>query len=70
MAKGLPIFKAGDPEQLQNYRPVSLLPVFSKIYEKIMFQKIMSFLIHKILYINFNMDLGLSTQPYTLLYIY
>ena len=44
MAKVIPIFKAGDPEQLQNYRPVSLLPVFSKIYEKIMFKKIMSFL--------------------------
>ena len=44
MAKVISIFKAGDPEQLQNYRPVSLLPVFSKIYEKIMFKKIMSFL--------------------------
>ena len=44
MAKVIPIFKAGDPEQLQNYRPVSLLPIFSKIYEKIMFKKIMSFL--------------------------
>ena len=44
MAKVIPIFKAGDPEQLQNYRPVSLLPVFSKIYEKIMFKKTMSFL--------------------------
>ena len=43
MAKVIPIFKAGDPEQLQNYRPVSLLPAFAKIYEKIKFKKIMFF---------------------------
>ena len=37
MAKVIPIFKAGYPEQ--NYRPVSLLPVFSKIYDKNHVQK-------------------------------
>ncbi len=51
IAKVIPIFKASDPTLLQNYRPVSLLPAFSKILEKIMFNKLMSFLNqHNILY--------------------
>ena len=43
-AKVIPIFKASDPCILKNYRPVSLLSVFSKILEKIMFDKVTSFL--------------------------
>ena len=36
---------------LNNYRPISLLPVFSKLLEKIMFDKVMGFLTsHNILY--------------------
>ena len=44
IAKVIPIYKASDPTLFQNYRPVSLLPAFSKILEKVMFNKIMSFL--------------------------
>ncbi len=29
---------------MKNYRPISLLPAFSKIFEKVMYNKIMSFL--------------------------
>ena len=42
-AKVIPIYKASDRDQMNNYRPVSLLPAFSKILEKVMFNKIMSF---------------------------
>ena len=39
-AKVIPLLKKGDPLMPQNYRPVALLPVFSKILEKIVFNQI------------------------------
>ena len=38
IARVIPIFKAGDPNQLGNYRPISILPIFSKNFEKNSFQ--------------------------------
>ncbi len=35
IAKLIPLFKKGSTLETQNYRPVSLLPLFSKIYEKV-----------------------------------
>ena len=37
-AKVTPIFKSGDKAKVENYRPVSLIPVFTKIFEKIMYR--------------------------------
>ena len=42
--KVIPIFKTGDKTEFNNYRPISMLPVFSKILEKIIAKKLMSFL--------------------------
>ncbi len=51
IAKVVPIYKASDNTSLNNYRPISLLPSFSKLLEKIMFDKVMGFLkTHNILY--------------------
>ena len=44
VAKLTPIFKAGDPSLLSNYRPISILPVVSKVFEKVMYSKLIAFL--------------------------
>jgi len=42
IAKVIPIFKKGDKQNLNNYRPISLLPVLSKVLEKIINQQLTS----------------------------
>ena len=43
VAKVIPLFKQGDSKMLSNYRPISLLPMFSKLYEKAMHKRLYSF---------------------------
>lgn len=43
-AKVTPVFKDGEKTDVNNYRPISVLSVFSKIYEKILYQRLLSFL--------------------------
>ena len=40
----IPVHKKNDKRLVNNYRPISLLPVFGKIFEKIIFNKIYMFL--------------------------
>ena len=44
LAKVIPIFKKGARHDVNNYRPISLLPVFSKILEKLVYRHLLSFL--------------------------
>ena len=37
VAQVTPIYKKGDSELLENYRPVSMLPIFGKLFEKIIY---------------------------------
>ena len=39
IAKVVPIFKKGDPEISSNYRPLSHLQIFGKMYEKLMHKR-------------------------------
>lgn len=43
-AKVLPLFKNGELNDINNYRPISLLPIFSKVFEKIMATQMLDFL--------------------------
>ena len=53
IAKVVPIFKAKDRHDFNNYRPISLLPCFSKLLEKIVYKRLISFLNRfKIIYRN------------------
>ena len=51
IAKVLPFFKSSDNMLITNYRPISVLPIFSKILEKLMYTRLLEFINkHKILY--------------------
>ena len=63
-AKVIPIFKGGDSSQLSNYKPVSVLPCFSKILERLMYNRLLSFVKkHSLLYnYQFGFRKGYSTN--------
>ena len=44
MARVVPLFKKGDRSSAGNYRPVAILPVISKIYEKIVYKQFYNYL--------------------------
>ena len=50
-----PLFKRGDVNQLNNYRPISLLPTISKVFENIIYSQ---------LYTYFNENNLLTEQQY------
>ena len=44
IARIVPIHKSGDPKIVCNYRPISVLPLMNKIFEKMLYVRIDSFL--------------------------
>ena len=64
VAKVIPLFKADDPEKFSNYRPVSILPLFSKILEKLMYKRLLNYVTeNKILFeYQFGFREGYSTN--------
>ena len=51
IAKVTPVFKGGDSADLSNYRPISVLPCFSKILEQLMYNRLYKHLsVSEILY--------------------
>jgi hypothetical protein len=42
-AKVKPLHKMGDKYDMQNYRPISIIPVFSNLLEGLMYNKKISF---------------------------
>ena len=44
ISKVIPIFKSGSSEDINNYRPISLLSIFDKIIEKLMHKRLYDFL--------------------------
>ena len=53
IAKVIPLYKTKDPALFSNYRPISLLPVFSNILERLMYNSLYDFLTeHNLLSMN------------------
>ena len=44
LAKVLPIYKSEEEHFTQNYRPISVLPYFSKIYERVIYNHLMQYI--------------------------
>ena len=57
-----PIFKSGDKSLVFNYRPISLLCIISKIFEQIIYDKIIDFISPKLSLSQFGFLRGKSTS--------
>ena len=64
VSKIVPIHKGDSLFEMSNYRPISLLPIFSKILERLMYNRVIEFIKkYKILYENqYGFQKGLSTE--------
>ena len=63
LARVVPILKAGDPSQIANYRPISVLTFFSKVFEKIMYNCIFKSMDDNHVFMNINMVLDRNIIP-------
>jgi hypothetical protein len=43
LAKVIPVFKSGDSMLVNNFRPISVLTCFSKVFERIMYDRLIAF---------------------------
>ena len=64
IARVTPIFKGGDPSDISNYRSISVLPCFSKMLERITYNRLYKYQTNeKLLYSKqFGFQTGLSTE--------
>ena len=63
VAKVVPVFKKGNPTEVNNYRPISLLPVMSKVFEKIMHRRVTLFLTQQNFF--FKLQFGFRKNRFT-----
>ena len=45
LGKITPIFKKGNEELMENYRPISTLPIFGKIFEKVIYTRLYNYFV-------------------------
>ena len=66
LAKFVSIFKSGEYDKVPNYRTISVLSFFSKIFEKIMCNNVVNFMDKNDTFYKYQLDSGRAT-PLTLL---
>ena len=62
-SKVKPIYKKGDIADLNNYRPISLLPTISKVFERVIHTQIVSYLSTNNYYVNNNTGFRAKHSP-------
>ena len=67
IANVLPLYKSDDPFCFNNYRPVSLLCVLSKVFEKVMYNRLLNFLEEHKFFVNEQFGFRKSHSSYTAL---
>ena len=63
LANVIPIYKKGSQTLVENYRPISLLSIFNKILEKLMYTRLLSFLNKEKVFFGNNLDFVPNIQP-------
>ena len=58
IARVIPLFKAGDKTLFTNYRPISILPSFSKFLERVIYSRMLNYLNKKVSCLKTSMVLG------------
>ena len=56
IGKITPIYKKDDPQKLGNYRPISILPISGKVFEKVIYSRLYSFM--NCMNVIYNMQFG------------
>ena len=64
VANVIPLYKSDDPMIFSHYRPVSLLCILSKVFEKIMYERIVAFLNAKDILYQFQFGFRPKYSPY------
>ena len=44
--KVVPVYKSGERESLNNYRPIAVLPTIARVFEKLLYGQLYSYLMH------------------------
>ena len=44
IARVIPLYMSGDRELIVNYRPVSILPSFSKFFERVIYNRLLNYI--------------------------
>ena len=57
-ARVVPIYKSGNRQKCENYRPISILPIISKILERSVFNQIYKFLNDNLVFLNTSQAFG------------
>ena len=61
IAKVIPIFKKGDSKSINNYRPISILSTLNKIFEKVLYARLIDYIEKNVFFINTNSGSGRNT---------